>query len=241
MSAKMIVELGVLKKLFSGLRVLNNEARIRFAEKGFEAYTVEPYNVSFAKARIPENTCEAYVADEDEVGLNIDRVLKILRFGRATDTAELSLNDKATLKFGSAEYTMTTFDPDIVKLLDISNLELPAEIKLSAEEFKRAIQAINRISDFATFLADGEKFIIEAKGDVERIKVDFSNYIIEYNKEKATANFSTEYLKAFTSILGKDDSVKIRMGNDLPVELNFNIEDSLFITYVLAPRVIIEE
>lgn len=238
----MVVGLEVLKKVFKGVNVLNSEAKVIFSEDGFKVYTVEPGNVALVQAEIPKNACEAYTLDNEiEVGLDIKDALNILKIGRSKDLVDFVLDEQtAKFRFGKTEYTTATYHTFDTKKFNFDSLDLPAKIKVSGEDFKRGVQVADQVGKDVLFLADGETFIMESKGNVDRVKIDFKDVLIDYNKEKAKSRYSLEYLKAMVSVLKAMDVVEIRMGDNLPLKLGF-LSDECSLMYVLAPIVVEEE
>ena len=72
-----------------------------------------------------------------------------------------------------------------------------------------------------------------AEGDVEDVRIDFS----EYSGEKARVMLSLEYLKEIAKVVEKEDRVRIAIGTDLPVRINIESEFSTTILYLIAPRI----
>jgi len=144
------------------------------------------------------------------------------------------------VKFGSVEYSVALIDPSAIrKEPKIPNLELPAKIVLDAGEFRKAISAADKISDHVIFRSDETGFYIEAEGDVDRITFHMSDAeLIEFNRAEAKSTFSVEYLKEFMKVATHDDILRIELGKDYPVLLQFAVEGgSAKIGYLLAPRI----
>lgn len=240
--ANIIVEAELLKTLLKGLNILVNEARFRFEQDGLKVMAVDPANVAMVSVNLPATSCEVYTVDGEEVvvGVNIDGLSDILKLARKRDIAEMIIDDSnLTLRFGCLEYSIALIDPSAIrKEPKEPELELPAKAVLNAGEFKKAIQSADKVTDHIVFRSDSESFYIEAKGDVDAIKVDFRYDLIEHNKAEARSMFSVEYLKEFVRIAGNKDNVTIYLGNDMPLRLHFGVDGGkLEVEYILAPRI----
>ena len=110
---------------------------------------------------------------------------------------------------------------------------------LDAGEFKKAIQAADKISDHVVFRSDETGFYIEAEGDVDKIVFHMSEAeLIEFNRAEARSMFSVEYLKEFVKIAEAGDLLTIHLGNNYPVRLVFEVADGKAkVEYILAPRI----
>jgi len=234
--ADVIVKGDLFKRLVKGLSILVNEAVFKFDSDGLKVAVADSANVAMVIATLPYNVCEAYTSEGISVGVDVDRVENILKLIGKKDNLEILVDgNDLHLKFRCFDYSIMTIDPESIRSPKVPELELPALAVVNADEFKKAIQSADKIADHATFVSDENGFFVEAKGDVDGIRVEFET--IEHNKENARATYSLSYLKEFTKVLGNKDIVKVKFGNDYPVWLIFDIEDGLKIEYILAPRV----
>ena len=238
-----IVNGEVIKTAIKSIATLVSEARFHFKDEGLHSRAVDPANVAMVIVDIPRDSFDVYTVDEEKtIGIDVNRVNDILKTVKKKELVELKVEDESLLKvkFGSVEYSVTLIDPSAIrKEPKIPDLELPAKIVLDAGEFKKAIQASDKIADHVVFRSDENGFYIEAKGDIDRIVFHMGEMeLIEFNKEKARSMFSIEYLKEFVKIAGSGDILTIHIGDDYPVRLAFDVADGkLKVEYILAPRI----
>jgi len=233
----------VLKTVTRAVVALVSESRMHFLEKGLHSRAVDPANVAMVIVDVPRDSFEAYNIDEEKtLGVDMDRVFDISKSISAKDLVELSIQDESTLriKFGSVEYKVALIDPSAIrKEPKIPELELPAKIVIDAGEFKKAISAVEKISDQVVFQSDRDGFRIEAKGDVDSIVFQMSETeLIEFNGGEAKSMFSVDYLKEFCKVAGSGDLLTINLGTNYPVRLVFELAGGkVEVEYILAPRV----
>ncbi len=233
----------VIKTATKAIVSLVSEARFHFKDEGLHSRAVDPANVAMVIVDIPRDSFEAYRMDEEKtVGVDVNRVYDILKTVKKKDLVELKIEDEShmKIKFGSVEYTVALIDPSAIrKEPRIPELELPAKIVLDAGEFKKAIQAADKISDHVVFRSDETGFYIEAEGDIDKITFHMGEMeLIEFNRESARSMFSIEYLKEFVKIASSGDILTIYLGNNYPVRLIFDVADGrLKVEYILAPRI----
>ena len=238
-----IVNGEIIKTVTKAVVALVSEARLHFLDKGLHTRAVDPANVAMVIVDVPKDSCEMYTVDEEKtVGVDFDRIHDISKSIKKKDLVELTLEDESFLKikFGSVEYTVNLIDPSAIrKEPKIPELELPAKIVLDAGEFKKAVQAADKISDHVVFRSDSSGFYIEAKGDVDRITFHMSEAeLIEFNGAEARSMFSVDYLKEFCKIAGSGDLLTIHLGVNYPVRLQFELAGGkVRVEYILAPRI----
>jgi len=233
----------VIRAVTRAMVALVSEARFHFAEDGIHSRAVDPANVAMVVVDIPRENMEAYSIDEEKtVGVDINRIYDIAKTIKKKEIVEISLEDESRMKikFGSVEYALSLIDPSAIrKEPKVPNLELPAKVVLDAGEFKKAIQAADKISDHVVFRSDETGFYIEAEGDVDKIVFHMSEAeLIEFNRAEARSMFSVEYLKEFVKIAEAGDLLTIHLGNNYPVRLVFEVADGKAkVEYILAPRI----
>ncbi|MCS7121356.1 MAG: DNA polymerase sliding clamp [Archaeoglobaceae archaeon] len=232
----------VLKTVAKAITALVSEARIHFLNQGMHSRAVDPANVAMVIVDVPRESFEVYNVDEEKViGVDVDRIYDISKSIKGKDLVELLLSEtELKIKFGSVEYSVSLIDPSAIrKEPRIPELELPVKVVMDAGEFKKAVTAADKISDHVIFRSDKTGFIVEAKGDVDKITFHMSeSELIEFNGAEAKSMFSIEYLKEFCKIAGSGDLLTIRLGTNYPVRLLFELSGGkVKVEYILAPRV----
>ncbi len=233
----------VIKAMAKSMVALVSEARFHFKEEGLHSRAVDPANVAMVIIDVPKDSFDVYKIDEEKtIGVDVNRVYDISKSIKKGELVELKLEDESVLKikFGAVEYSISLIDPSAIrKEPKIPSLDLPAKIVLDAGEFKKAINAADRIADHVVFRSDEEGFYIEAEGDVDKITFRMSEgELIEFNKGSARSMFSLEYLKEFVKTASSGDILTIYLGDNYPVRLIFDVADGkLKVEYILAPRI----
>ncbi|AEA47391.1 DNA polymerase sliding clamp [Archaeoglobus veneficus] len=238
-----IVTGDVLKAVTKAMVALVSEARFHFNSDGLHSRAVDPANVAMVIVDVPKDSFEVYKVDEEKtIGVDVNRVFDISKAIKSGELVEMKVEDETSLmiKFGSVQYSVALIDPSAIrKEPKVPSLELPAKIVLDAGEFKKAINAADKISDHVVFRSDETGFYIEAEGDVDRIEFHMSEAeLIEFNRGVARSMFSIEYLKEFVKTAGSGDVLTIYLGNNYPVRLVFEVADGKAkVEYILAPRI----
>ena len=234
----------VLKTIAKAMVALVSEARFHFKDEGFHSRAVDPANVAMVIVEVPADSFEAYTVDAEEeevIGVDVNRINDISKTIKSKELVEIKVKDsEMVVKFGSVQYSVQLIDPSAIrKEPKVPSLELPAKIVMDAGEFRKVINAADKISDHVVFRSDDTGFYIEAEGDVDRIEFHLSEAeLIEFNKAVARSMFSVEYLKEFVKVAGSGDLLTIHLGTNYPVRLVFDVCDGKAkVEYILAPRI----
>ena len=222
----------LLKRAIKASNAFLNETRLRISQEGISIRAVDAGNVCLTSIFIPKEDFDEFNAEEGVIGINVSRLNSILKSIK-DDLVEIECDKNLKLKAGKACYNMALVDPSSLKAEPkLPVLNLNAETVVDANDFKNAVSMASKVADNVVFSAD-DGFYMVAEGDVEDVRIDFS----EYSGEKARVMLSLEYLKEIAKVVEKDDAVRIAIGTDLPVRINIESEFSTTILYLIAPRI----
>ncbi len=233
----------ILKTVSKAMVSLVSEARFHFKEEGLHSRAVDPANVAMVIVDVPRSSFESYKVDGEFIaGVDVNRIFDISKSIRGDEIVELTVVDETSLmiKFGSVRYSVSLIDPSAIrKEPRVPQIDLPAKIVMDAGDFRKAIMAADKISDHVVFRSNSEGFFIEAEGDVDRITFHLSEAeLAEFNGMEARSMFSLEYLKEFVKIASPGDVLTIRLGNDYPGRMIFEVAGGkVKVEYILAPRI----
>jgi len=230
-------------KIFRGINTIVNEAVFNFTSDGITVIAVDPANVSMVEVEAPYTSFDIYQVEQDtKIGLDVDRIIEILKVVRKRDYIEMEYEKEKNLfivRIGSIEYQITTISPEYLKQPKSPKLEFSVKATFDAGEFKRAIQCISKIkSESVVFKSDETGLFIEANTDIDKLTFTMTEVeMIEFNKAEAKSTYSLEFLKEFIKIAEKGDTVTVEFGDNLPLSLTYNIDEKIRIRYLLAPRI----
>jgi len=230
-----------LKTILNAVNVLVSEARFRFTKQGLQIRAVDAANVAMVIVNAGAEIFDRYILESETV-LGVD-VLRLANVSKSLDSRSLAelavVNKMLSLSSGIMTYTVALIDPDAIrKEPRLPNLDLAAEVVIGAGEFRKAISAVDRVSDEVVFEKTDTGFRIAGAGDVESVAYTFGNSeLIEVKDGKARAKYSLEYVKEFCRIANEATQLKIRFDSDNICWLTFEIRTGFGIEYILAPRV----
>ena len=137
------------------------------------------------RAEVSESVFDFYRIEEDEeiIGVDLDRLQEILKSMKKNLIELKTKEEEMILSNGKISYSLALIDPAAIrKEPKPPQLDLPAKIVLDAGEFKKIIELADKISD-VIILKSNESFVIEAVGEVDKIKAEFFEQdLVEFNK-----------------------------------------------------------
>jgi len=189
------------------------------------------------------------------LGINMSSMAKILKCAGNDDTLTLKAEDSGdnvTFMFESPKHDkISDFE---LKLLDITtehlgipDTEYKAVIRMSSSEFQRICRDLTILGDTVAISAtkEGVKFSVSGELGQGNImcrpstdadtKVD-ENTTIEL-QEPVNLTFALRYLNFFTKATSLSPTVSLSMSKDVPLVVEYRIEDLGYIRFYLAPKI----
>ena len=215
-----------------------SEVKMKFDEKGMSIAAVDPANVSMVLFKIPKESFSEYKAQNEVVGINLDSLKAILRRTKSSgsltiESEESKLNikilDKVKRNFSIAMIEVEGEDKSA------PNLEIMSQIQMNPPEFSEVIEDCLVVSDACSFVAEPDKFIVEARG-LNSARVEFSSDEIKIISGNSKARYSLDYLQKFMKAGKVSEKVVVNFSSESPLKLDFKNE-KFELSFILAPRV----
>jgi len=242
---KAIVDAETLQEALDSVSVLVDECKIHLNEDGLAIRAVDPANVGMVDLELAAEAFESYEADGGLIGVNLSRLEDIAKMASAGQLVQLALDEetrKLHIDTDGLEYTLALIDPDSIrKEPDLPDLDLPASVVLEGAHIDRAVKAADMVSDHIALGVDpdAETFYVDAQGDTDDVHFELAaDELIDLHSGSARSLFSLDYLKDMNRAVPKNGEVTVNLGEEFPVELQFEIaEGQGHVTYLLAPRI----
>jgi len=230
----------ILADIISIISELVTEVKLKVSKDGISVTAIDPANVSMAYFKLPSELFSQFELESEEVlGINLENFKAVLRrcqlgssliLARQDNLLQLSIHDKI-----KRDFTLALID------IDSEDKELPvwefkSVIKMDSESFVEVIEDCAVVSDACTFVAEPNKFTIEAHGPLNSAKAEFSPEKAEIHSDFSTARFSIEYLNKFIKGAKISANVTINFSDNHPMRINFPTGNVL-LSFILAPRI----
>lgn len=218
---------------------LVNEVRLKVNKEGMSLTAIDPANVAMVYFKIPSSLFSQFDLKNDEVlGVNLENLKAVLRRCKPGSSLTLQREDN-TLKLGIQDRIKRDFT---LALLDIEGdektmpeWEFKSVVKMDSESLVEVIEDCLVVSDACTFIAEPNKFIVEAHG-LNSARAEFSSDEVEIHSDNSMARFSLDYLTKFARGAKISARVIINFSDNHPMRINFPTGDVL-LSFILAPRI----
>lgn len=240
---KASIDIDLLRDSIAALSVIVEEVRLRITPEGISVKAVDAANVAMVIFDLKSGAFESYEASETEIGLSLEKLNDILAIVDKKTVASLELDEesqKLLIDLGGFKYTLSLIELSTIRTEPrIPQLDLPARVTLSGQEFRTAIKAAEKISDHITLGVSGNTFFMEAKEDTDSVRLEMdSSQLIDLKSGDACSLFSLDYLTNISKPSGKSSEVSLSLGRDFPILIYFETAAGAgTVTYLLAPRI----
>ncbi|OIO81797.1 proliferating cell nuclear antigen (pcna) [Candidatus Pacearchaeota archaeon CG1_02_32_132] len=219
---------------------LVTEVRLKINKQGMNLVAVDPASVAMVYFSIPAELFKTFEVERDEVlGVNLDNLKNILRRCGLGSSITLEKGEENILNISIQDKVKRDFS---IALIDIEGeeKEMPewqfdSVIKMDADAFVDVVEDCRVVSDACTFIAEPNKFIIEAKG-LHSARAEFSSDEVEIHSGNSSARFSLEYLAKFIKGAKISNKAVLNFSDNHPMRINFPT-GNVMLSFILAPRV----
>ena len=238
------IEKKILKEAIKTIVSVMDEARLQVTEDGFSLRVVEAAGVAACDFNLQKDAFLQYTIDEPKtVGMDFAKLLDMISVG-GIEEVELKMDgiDKLKIKDGSLSYVLSLPSADTLqKEPNIPEFEFPTKVEVGTEDLKRAIRAVRGLGDAIVFGVKDDNFYIEAENEVDKVRMQLTKEQLVglvVSEQPVRSKFSTDYLSDIAKGFGTVESVKLGLGKDHPLRIDFEMANGLGkVEYLIAPRI----
>lgn len=247
MTVSLTVDAGLLQDALAPVSAIVDECKVDIDDDGLGVRAVDPANVGMVDMDLDASACASFSADEQTLGIDLDRLEEVIGMADADDMVELDLNEERRtlhIKIGGLEFSMGLLDPDSIRAEpDIPDLDLPATYAIEGRGLDRAISAAALCSDHLKISGvDGDTLRFAASGDTDDVEVTLNEEILSGQFSAAQSPvmslFSLDYLSDMAAPIGSGQAVSLLLGDEMPVKLKYSLWDGdISVLFMAAPRI----
>ena len=227
-----------LSKAIELISELVTEVRIRVNEFGMSIIAIDPANVAMVGFKLPKSAFSQFESGNEVLGINLDDLKRILK--RCGTGSSLILEKKENLlSIQIHDRIKRNFTLNLIEIeseeKEMPNLEFSSTVEMSSLDLVASIEDCMVVADACSFIINGGKFMIEAKG-VNSARSEFSGDEAKIEAEDCKARYSLEYLQKFIKGAKISERATLNFANDHPLKMDFKTPN-MELTFILAPRV----
>lgn len=232
----------VLKEAIDVLSTIADEGKFNLTKDGITTKVVDPAHVAMLDLTLNKKAFEEYKADECTLGIDIDKLKDVIKLAGSGETVEIRHDEdknRLILNIGNITRRMALIDTEGVSEPKVPSLTLPALLIINTDEAKRGVKASEPVSDHVELKASPDGFEMTAKGDTDTVILKLHNDLLEKLdcKETVRSLYSLDHLSKMVKTVSSPN-IGLHIGNDHPIDMDFDIADGNgHVRFLLAPRI----
>ncbi len=234
----------ILKSSIDAISNMIDEASIVVSQEGIALRAMDPAHVALVDFKMEKEAFEEYTIEETlTLGIDLDRLNTILKRAGSSDRITLTPGGAGdALRITLSNSATRNFELPLIDVgeeeLRVPELEFSARVEIDPKVLSESIKDAEIVSDHVTLRVDGEAFYISARGDLGNVEVRVEkDRTLSFScEEPCRSMFSIEYLKDMVKAGDIASTVRINLGNDIPVKLDF-LAPGVSLSFLLAPRI----
>ncbi|MBM4237562.1 MAG: proliferating cell nuclear antigen (pcna) [Euryarchaeota archaeon] len=232
-----------LKGIVDVVSTLVDEAKFNITSDKLALKAVDPAHVAMVNLTVQKSAFEEYSADDNEIGIDLDKMKEVLRLSKAGEIIQLEQDEdrnRLVINVGNITRRMNLVDTTGMSDPKVPNINLPAKVAVGSEELQKGIKAAESVSDHIALTASPDGFEMFSEGDTDSVSLKLAKDLLVSLecKENVRSLFPLDYFSNMVRAIPPGTVVKLSLGNDYPVKLEFEIADGKGeVNYLLAPRI----
>lgn len=225
---------------------LVDEGSFEINENGLHLRSMDPSQIAMVDFSMPKSGFKEFQAEGTTLSLNLVDFLKILARSRSDEQLLLTVEER------EAKCVLEFLSPASKRNIRLPLMDLPTSsarepkitfdtiIKMRGGTFKEMLKDAGMLSSHVVLCAEGDKFIVEAKGDSGDLHIESGktapNMAELTSSTKSRGMYPFEYLDNITKACPDDSIIEINLKTDAPVKISYAVGPAK-LSYFLAPRV----
>ena len=234
-----------LESLLEPVSALVDECKIHLGDDGVSISAVDASNVALVDAQLDAAAFESYETDGGVIAVHLDRLEAVVANADGGTLVQLELDEetrKLQIAFGRVDFELALLDPGAVQEEpELPDLDLPAAVGLEGRHLDQAVTLTSMVADHVELGVDATAgvFYASCAGDTDQVHIEHpGDELRTLTGGGARSLFSLDYLKDIGSTIDKDAEVTLRLGEEVPAEIGFQIAEGYGdCEFMLSPRV----
>jgi len=246
----------ILVKIINAISELVNEANFDCREQGMSLQAMDSSHVSLVYLLLRAEGFEPWKCEEGcQLGLQMQHLTKLLKCMHSKDSVDLSYKENGEeLDFvfkSPNEERVSHFSLKLMEIdqehLGIPETEYKTSVQMPSSEFMRICRDLSSFGDNITIKVTKEEISFSANGDIGAGTMALRNSTatdevqpeattIECN-ENISQTFALRYLQNFTKATPLSKEVTLRLTPEIPLLIEYTIDELGYIRYYLAPKI----
>ncbi|VDD93288.1 unnamed protein product [Enterobius vermicularis] len=232
----------LLKKIVEAVKDLITDAPFDCTENAFSLQAMDSSHVALVSLNLASSLFEIYRCDRTiNIGMSFASMAKALKCANNDDTCMIRYEEDDDVVFAFEDTKRGRTQEVTVRMMDIDNehLGIPdqehsAVVTMSSGDFQKTCRDLAMFSDSVLITVTKAGIGFTGKGETGS-----SVSVTVTVTEPVSVTFSVKYMNHFAKASSLSDRVKLSMTNELPIVVEYPIDDdsTSYLRFFLAPKI----
>jgi len=242
---------GLIKKIVESVKDLVQDVNIECSTSGMQLQAMDSSHVALVALLLRSDGFKTFRCDKTlSLGLNFASLSKILKCASNDDSITMRTEENSLCFEFAGSNKKSVFDLKLIDIegdaLGIPDTDYTAVIKMSAAEFQRICKDLTILGETVTISATKEGVKFSTVGDLGKGEISVhpsknadeeeENVVVDL-QEPVSLTFALRYLNFFTKATSLSKQVILSMRPEVPLVVEYTINDLGYIRYYLAPKI----
>ena len=231
--------------LKDGIKVISPlvlEARVKFSKEGIRIISSDLANVCMVIFKLVNTSFSKVECEEEvEIGLSLVILKDVLKKCGEKDILVFEDTKDGRFQLKIIGNSIKTFKIPIIDIdresFDEPSINFDCSVIMKSSDLDDAIEVAGTFSESFSLIVDKKlTFKTDNKGTETTSEIS-KDIKIEMSKEQVKSSYSVEYMNKLVAGSIISDRVKIQLGDNFPIKLEYMAQDKIQLYFILAPRV----
>ncbi len=237
----------VWRYVITAISKIIEEAAFKATEDGLRLRAMDASHVVLVDFHLPrESLIEYEVEGEEDIGVNMEDLAKILRRATKGDTLRLETLEGSRLAVifvgrGTRKFIIPSLEIRAEEIPSLK-LEFTAKAGMLSSIFRDVVKELEPIGDSIEFHTspDMDKLIARSSGDLAEAEIELSRDValtMLEASEEARAMYTIDYLSDIVSAAQAAQETILEFGTGIPCKIEYILPENGRLVFYVAPRV----
>jgi len=246
-NSERILHAKINSKLFKNIikiaSLLSDTPQLIISPHGIEIVAINDARTAIAKFNIKKDVFEEYKSTDFRIGMDLDRVCKILEIAKPSELIDIKFNqnrNQLTIAIDELKTWMGIIDLKHNPKVNPAILNECGYALFKVDKLKRSLILSTDISESVLLGIDRTKFEVRTEQDVNAVELRMKREDLSELESKAYYEnfYQSSILRDLMRCFPSESSIVIRFGDETPLQIDYDFDhEGTHLTFFLLPRI----
>jgi hypothetical protein len=233
----------VFRKFLECVSKFVDKAHFDVCKDGLHIRSIDPDDFCYVEALLRTSFLQRYRPKTKlSFGVDVSKFSKFLPRLASARAISMTVYDEAleleATRNWPMQFRINFLKDDPYDLPEPKRLKYDAFVEIPSKEFSHLINVASTISNELNFTILGKRFIVSARSGDYSYSGEPSTVskVVNNGAQNVSTSVIANYIKTLDGLINKCETVRVRIGNDKPLQLEFRYQDKGVFSFTLSHK-----